>query len=129
MTAGKAVALFVAWFALTVALFGVGVSAVTSSVPLTVYSLFEDEPHLIGRINDATILIFAGVLPIVIVAKNIHSTGRRFDECEKSVSLINCMGCVDDSCSAQFPGYLYYYGSRFRPIVRTEWKHQHPVRA
>lgn len=68
MTAGKAVALFVAWFALTVALFGVGVIAVTSSVPLTVYSLFEDEPHLIGRINDATLLIFAGVLPIVIVA-------------------------------------------------------------
>ena len=68
MTAGKAVALFVAWFALTVALFGVGVMVVTSDAPLTVYSLFEDEPHLIGRINDATMLIFTGVLPIVIVA-------------------------------------------------------------
>lgn len=69
MTAGKAVALFVAWFALTVALFGVGVIAVTSSLPLAVYSLFEDEPqHAIGRINDAAMIIFAGVLPIVIVA-------------------------------------------------------------
>ncbi len=69
MTAGKAVALFVAWFALTVALFGVGVSAVTSDAPLMVYSLFENEPpHAIGRINDATLLIFAGVLPVVIVA-------------------------------------------------------------
>ena len=68
MTAGKAVALFVAWFALTVALFSVGVIAVTSSLPLAVYSLFEDEPHLIGRINDATLIIFTGVLPIVIVA-------------------------------------------------------------
>ena len=68
MTAGKAVALFVAWFALTVALFGVGVMVVTSDTPLMVYSLFEDEPHLIGRINDATLLIFAGVLPVVIVA-------------------------------------------------------------
>ena len=68
MTAGKAVALFVAWFALTVALFGVGVMVVTSDAPLMVYSLFEDEPHLIGRINDATMLIFTGVLPIVIVA-------------------------------------------------------------
>ena len=69
MTAGKAVALFVAWFALTVALFGVGVIAVTSDVPLAMYSLFEDEPqHAIGRINDAAMIIFAGVLPIVIVA-------------------------------------------------------------
>ncbi len=70
MSAGKAVALFVAWFALTVALFGVGVMVVTSDAPLMVYSLFEDEPHLIGRINDATLLIFAGVLPVVIVAWN-----------------------------------------------------------
>ena len=69
MTAGKAVALFVAWFALTVALFGVGVMVVTSDAPLMVYSLFENEPHhAIGRINDATLLIFAGVLPVVIVA-------------------------------------------------------------
>ena len=69
MTAGKAVALFVAWFALTVALFGVGVIVVTSDAPLMVYSLFENEPHhAIGRINDATLLIFAGVLPVVIVA-------------------------------------------------------------
>ena len=68
MTAGKAVALFVAWFALTVALFGVGDMLVTSDAPLAVYSLFEDEPqHAIGRINDAALLIFAGVLPIVIV--------------------------------------------------------------
>ena len=69
MTAGKAVALFVAWFALTVTLFGVGDMLVTSDTPLMVYSLFEDEPqHAIGRINDAALLIFAGVLPIVIVA-------------------------------------------------------------
>ena len=69
MSAGKAVALFVAWFALTVALFGVGVMVVTSDAPLMVYSLFENEPHhAIGRINDATLLIFAGVLPVVIVA-------------------------------------------------------------
>ena len=68
MTAGKAVALFVAWFALTVTLFGVGDMLVTSDTPLMVYSLFEDEPqHAIGRINDATMIIFAGVLPIVVV--------------------------------------------------------------
>ena len=79
MTAGKAVALFVAWFALTVALTKVGVTAILSFglslvyMPIIGYQLFVNSPSIFGfyatvLFTNAVLFILAVVLPIVIVA-------------------------------------------------------------
>ena len=79
MTAGKAVALFVAWFALTVALTKVGVTVILSFglplvyMPIIGYQLFVNSASFFGfyatvLFTNAVLFVLAVVLPITIVA-------------------------------------------------------------
>ena len=79
MTAGKAVALFVAWFALTVVLTKVGVTVILSFglplvyMPIIRYQLFVNSASFFGfyatvLFTNAVLFILAVVLPIAIVA-------------------------------------------------------------
>ena len=79
MTAGKAVALFVAWFALTVVLTKVGVTVILSFglplvyMPIIGYQLFVNSASFFGfyatvLFTNAVLFALAVVLPIAIVA-------------------------------------------------------------